>query len=132
MAILSDYDPSTVQASFGEIRDQLGILEAALVPDIDEVQTIAATESTSEQVSVNDGDIGVERLQALNLSSSGPRTSPDGCSSRITGRPTEMSRSTSASGSGGSGKSTSPTSVVDDDDEYTEELDLLKNLFPAA
>lgn len=48
IAILSDYDPSTLQSELPGIRDQLGILEATLVPDPDDVLPDEFTQSQSE------------------------------------------------------------------------------------
>ncbi len=77
---------------------------------------------------------GLEKL-SLGPNSAGRSRSAECISSKrnsTSGRATEMSRSTSASASGSSGKSTSPTSVVEDDESYVGELELLMTLFPAV
>lgn len=132
---MSDYHPAHVQSHLEEIREQLGILEATLVPDSDvDTSSVAAAESASEKLSTIDGEVDTKPLEALSMSSAGRSTSADGNPSKInfaSGKVTQMSRSISASGSRSSGKSTSPTSVVDDEEGYAGELDLLKSLFPA-
>ena len=127
MAIISDYDIATVEAHLEEIRDQLGILEATLVPDpndvrpstpIDTEKILAPAESEGGQSWKSDVHSAKSEHHAVSQLLPGY------------GQTREMSNSASGSGSGTSGKSTSPTSVVDDEQGYTDELDLLAALFP--
>ena len=50
MAIMSDYEPSSLLAKLPEIREQLGILEASLVPDTDEAYIPVTTHGTEDDL----------------------------------------------------------------------------------
>ncbi|WVW84768.1 hypothetical protein I302_106803 [Kwoniella bestiolae CBS 10118] len=94
LAILSDYPSSDLSAKIPEIKDQLGILEATLVPDPDlpaeitEVEGESLTESTSQS--------GVDELSSK-------------LDSLHTGSATTLSEGT---------------------EEFGDEVDLLRSLFP--
>ena len=117
-----------------EIRDQLGILEATLVPDADDIVPAAAAESSIGKLDSRNKGLDEECLGAPSLSSAGGSQSAGDTSSKITatsGEGTEMSRSNSTSSHGSIGKSSNPTSVVDEYDGLAGELELLTALFPA-
>ena len=127
IAIISDYDIATVETHLEEIRDQLGILEATLVPDpndvrsgapIDTEKIVVLAESEGGQSSKSESHSAKSEHHAASLLLPGY------------GQTRETNTSASASGNGASGKSTSPTSVVDDEQGYTDELELLAALFP--
>lgn len=124
IALLSDYDPGSLTTELPGIRDQLGILEASLVPDPDgPTGTEDLTTSVSSIVlDHDDQDRGA---------------SADAGGSKLLGTSSgALSRTTSTSDSGLHGgesasAGTGPTSVTEDEPESPEsELDLLQRLFP--
>ncbi|WWC96176.1 hypothetical protein V866_003043 [Kwoniella sp. B9012] len=104
LAILSDYPSSELQSKLPEIKDQLGILEATLVPDPDIpsefAESWAGTDSTS-QSGIDDLSNRLSSLNTFNTNENG-------------------STNTSAT----------TRSEPEGTEEYGDEVDLLKSLFP--
>ncbi|WWC70840.1 uncharacterized protein I206_104792 [Kwoniella pini CBS 10737] len=110
LAILSDYQPSTLSSNLSEIRDQLGILEATLVPDPDQPdEPSEPAESLTGSTSLSGIDDLTNRLDGLNTS----HTSGSG-----------TSLTSIRNSSEGSDKS-------DEIEESVDESELLKSLFPS-
>lgn len=145
MAILSDYHPETVSSHLDEIRDQLGILQASAVPD-------ETTDVLSSAMGPSDPDVEDELAEQLdeaiyNAWEDDPTPMPGqvernewlspppevGSSSS---RPSMSSRTLSSrsEGTSHSAKSTSPTSVQEDEEwpevDWQDEVDVLQSLFP--
>lgn len=139
IALLSDYAP-LLSCHLSEIRDQLGVLEATLVPDNISSDTndslLSTTESsTSEQLSRGDEDLTVNKLERMALNDpppfssvvpSDPKDHLDPLSSS-----SGLSRSTSASETRTS-STTSPTSLVDSEGGLDDDVELLRSLFPTV
>ncbi|WVQ65707.1 uncharacterized protein L199_003885 [Kwoniella botswanensis] len=106
LAILSDYPSSELQSKLPEIKDQLGILEATLVPDPDIpsefAESWAGTDSTS-QSGIDDLSNRLSSLSTTNINEFG-------------------STNTSAT----------TWSESDGTEGYGDEVDLLKSLFPST
>lgn len=133
IALVSDYDADTVSSHIEEIRDQLGVLEASMVPDDEEAPGSELAHSAG----------GQEEAIADSLNSLGISTSP-GTSSESSGKERDWSNDNDAEASGsgskvessvlsaGSEMSTIETSIGDEeplsslDDDVAE----LKVLFP--
>lgn len=104
------------------IRDQLGILEASLVPDPDEVEC-----SPTNDLAASIGSIILQEEQDQHNSSD---TKLLGTESSALSRTTSTSDSGLLGGESASA-GTGPTSATEEDLESPEdELDLLKSLFP--
>lgn len=126
IAILSDHDAETLHQHLDEIHDQLGVLEASLVPDLDD-----PTGESELENSTTDGEVEVLKLDGLNLDVGSGGGSVPGIlkvSGINLGSTSSKKVGGSSSRSSGSGKSTEPTSVTDG--EEADEMDLLKSLFP--
>lgn len=149
MALMSDYQPSALLVRLPEIREQLGILEASLVPDTDD----GYIPDTSHE---NDDDL-IHSTSSLSLDvpkkkKGGKRrksplsgTASTSHSGQKSGRGAEArseTASTSDSGpnNGHSSKTrstgTTPLSETEEEDEdvegYLNELELLGELFPTV
>lgn len=131
-----------------EVRSQLGVIEATLVPDSDfpsdTFEQATDSHDVSSEPSASDVrdfellDSAQDRLTRLALNdpppfaaeSTGLPTSAPTLAPSSSSRP---SRSTSVSGSRTS-NTTSPTSLVDSEGEggFEDDLSLLKSLFPSA
>jgi hypothetical protein len=125
MAIMSDYEPSSLLAKLPEIREQLGILEASLVPDTDEAYIPETSHSVEDELVQSTSSLGITTGHG-NVRRSSPLSG---------------TASTSDSGlrNGKSGKTRStdtlPTSETEDDGDdqgYLDELELLGQLFPTV
>ena len=133
MALMSDYEPSTLLAKLPEIREQLGILEASLVPDTD-------NNYIPDTAHDNDDDL-VQSTSSLSLEVK-KKGGKGGKGGKRRKSPLSGTASTSDSGlkSGRSAKSrstaTAPTSETEGEGEngegYLEELELLGELFPTV
>jgi len=133
MALMSDYEPSALLAKLPEIREQLGILEASLVPDTDNAYIPETTHD-------NDDDL-VQSTSSLSLGVK-KKGGKGGKGGKRRKSPLSGTASTSDSGvkSGRSAKSqstaTTPTSETEGEGEdgegYLEELELLGELFPTV
>jgi len=127
---MSDYEPSALLAKLPEIREQLGILEASLVPDTDNAYIPDTTH--------DDDDDLVQSTSSLSLGVK----KKGGKGGKKRKSPLSGTASTSDSGlkSGRSAKSqstaTTPTSETEGEGEdgegYLEELELLGELFPTV
>ena len=122
IALLSDHDVATLQSHLPEIREQLGILEATLIPDLEVENTTAKISDSGLNDKMGETKLGDASRSKERISSR-------------SGSASQMSRSTSTSGKSTSGKSgksttTTPTSVLDDESEFEEEVSLLNALFP--
>ncbi|KAK6908117.1 hypothetical protein L486_07491 [Kwoniella mangroviensis CBS 10435] len=106
LAILSDYPSSELKSKLPEIKDQLGILEATLVPDPDIPSEFAESWAGTESTSQSGIDDLSNRLGSLNTTS------------------------TNVNGSTSTGATT--WSESDGTEEYGDEVDLLKSLFPST
>lgn len=124
MAIMSDYEPSSLLAKLPEIREQLGILEASLVPDTDEAYIPVTSHSTEDDL--------IQSTSSLSI------TKEDGNGRRKS--PLSGTASTSDSGfqNGKSAKTRSSDSPLsetepeDGEEGYLDELELLGQLFPTV
>lgn len=134
IAILSDHDPNTLDTELPNIRDQLGILEASLVPDLDE--TLPPDLYTTDGLADSVGSIVLDESRA----SPTDHTSALGRNGMGAGTGSSaLSRTTSTSDSGlikrgDDSTGTGPTSVTGDEgglESPGEELELLQNLFPS-
>lgn len=127
MALMSDYEPSALLARLPEIREQLGILEASLVPDTDDGYIPETSHSTEEDLILSTSSL------SLGIKEEGSR------------RKSPLSGTASTSDSGKKGKrrskktkskETSATSEtegeVEDGEGYLDELELLGQLFPTV
>ncbi|WWC62669.1 uncharacterized protein I303_105266 [Kwoniella dejecticola CBS 10117] len=113
LAILSDYPPSSLSSSIPAVRDQLGILEATLVPDPDQPEEASEpAESWTESTSLSGVDELSQRLDGLNTSNA------SGSGTAFTSLPT------SSRGS--------DTDKSEENEEYGDEAELLRSLFPAT
>ena len=132
IALLSDYSP-LLSSNLDEIRDQLGVLEATLVPDDVTTEILSQPDqsdaSTSEADRSEQGLTSIDhRLEKLALNGPSPCASeglleaPSGSSRKST--------STSASGSRTS-TTTSPSSLVESEGGLDEDIAMLKSLFPS-
>ena len=145
MAILSDYHPETVSSHVDEIRDQLGILQASAVPDeTADVLSSALEPSDPDLEEAHDYQLDeaiynaweddptpmpgqVERNEWL---------SPPPEVGSSSSRPSMSSRTLSSrsEGTSHSAKSTSPTSIQEDEEwpevDWQDEVDVLQSLFP--
>ncbi|ORY25627.1 hypothetical protein BCR39DRAFT_600061 [Naematelia encephala] len=123
IALLSDYPPETIHRHVDEIRDQLGILEATIVPDSYDVQI-----NESEVESTTDGDLEA-KLDGLNIGSNGSGfvTPP---SNGATSSSAKVSSKAEGSGSGSSDTKSTGLTSLHEDDGVEDELNLLTSLFP--
>ncbi|WRT67871.1 uncharacterized protein IL334_004845 [Kwoniella shivajii] len=135
LALLSDYQPRSISSDDIEnIKDQLGILEATLVPDSDidiDIDTITdiiseSNESLNENTSAGSTTSGFideisNRLESLHTTSSSNDPTASTSSSR------------SKKNGHGNGSKTSNKSDISgsNDDDYGDEGELLKSLFPS-
>jgi hypothetical protein len=140
IALLSDYTV-ILSSHIDEVRDQLGILEASLVPDTDIGDTFHDDPSSSDQSSTKglalDGMDEEMTRMALNDPApfeDEPSKSLLSASSSshldVLSHSSRHSQSASASGSRTS-DATSPTSLVDSEGGFEDDIALLKSLFPA-
>lgn len=143
IALLSDYDLSSVESELPNIRDQLGILEATLVPDPDELIPNENEFAPSASVSTEEDDLmrsvkSLEITEAVhsvsNAISNGVKGQPGVEGVMASGK--AAGTSTSASGKGSQAGSlvsdtTNPTSIPSEDGGFVDELELLNNLFPS-
>lgn len=125
-ALLSDYESSALSSHLPEIRDQLAILEATLVPDSDGFTEIKDEQGISSAPSVDtsteDESTDFSRLTISSKKGKSSKSGPSSSSSsKLAAEP--MSR-TSTSG-------TSEHASVDEEEQYVNETELLQALFPA-
>ncbi|WWD18530.1 hypothetical protein CI109_102983 [Kwoniella shandongensis] len=155
IALLSDYPPSSLPTHLPAIKEQLGILEATLVPDLDDNQDGSLspapgswTESTS--VSGTGSAVGIDELASKleSVTTLDSRSSASASEIRKKGKKSSSkttgtgSRTSTKSGTGngsatseksGTGKgSRGSPSEVDEGEGFDTELELLKSLFPAV
>ncbi|WWC88466.1 uncharacterized protein L201_003377 [Kwoniella dendrophila CBS 6074] len=126
LAILSDYPPSSLSTNIQAIKDQLGILEATLVPDPDEPEIPSEfAESWTESTSLSGIDDELSRkLDGLSTNEGDNRTSTTWTSLDDRSKQSSTTKS-SRSGSDNSGKS------QEINEEYLDESELLRSLFPS-
>ena len=140
IALLSDYT-TILSSHIDEVRDQLGILEASLVPDTDIGDALydddhsSGLEGSSGGLALDGMDEDLTRM-ALNdpppFEDEHPGSPPSASSSHLEApsRSSRHTQSTSPSGSRTS-NATSPTSMVDSDSGFEDDVNLLKSLFPS-
>lgn len=139
IALLSDYSP-LLNFHLDEIRSQLGVLEATLVPDSVASVPSADQESASSETTSTDRDADSEhdladgvnsRLSQLALNGPPPFAVSDNLHANIeaTSGSSRLSQSSSISGSRAS-NNTSPTSLVDSEGGFEDDVQMLKSLFP--
>ena len=128
MALMSDYEPSALLAKLPEIREQLGILEASLVPDTDDGYVPDTTHSTEEDLVLSTSSISLGIIVDGEVRRKSPLsgTASTSDSGKRKGRGSKTKKSTR----------TSPTSETEGDGEdgeaYLDELELLGQLFPTV
>lgn len=125
MAIMSDHESSSLLSKLPEIREQLGILEATLVPDSSDFR-----ESFTSPSAHADEDELVQSTSSLGISSrnNGKSRSPLSRTSTTESIPLHTDSRESRS------SETSPTSVTEDEggEGFLDELELLRELFPTV
>ncbi|OCF37243.1 hypothetical protein I316_01151 [Kwoniella heveanensis BCC8398] len=135
-AMVNDHPPESLASEESSIRDQLGILEATMVPDPDDGMTVHSpnpswTDSTSDSMNGNGIDELSNKLESLATNSN---DSINRGRTKGTGTGTGTS-STSASASAWSAEDGTekrrPFSEEDDAVGLLDELELLRTLFPA-
>lgn len=128
MAIMLDHDSSSLLSQLPHIREQLGILEATMVPDADEI--------LHSNPPPSDHSNSIEDELVHSTSSLGISTQTNGKA-----RSSLLSRTSTTDGlprlTGGresNSTETSPTSVTEDEggEAYQDELALLQELFPTV
>ncbi|OWT39869.1 hypothetical protein C362_02365 [Cryptococcus neoformans Bt1] len=154
-ALLSDYPPNTLLQNLDQIKEHLGILEATLVPDSDDPHSQEFTYGEGESWSGSDMNSGSSaRMEALgdkmgrmdiNWEEADDKSWGRHISGRnrvrghqeLAGSGSAMSSSTSLENihqsqtwSGDSGDSREPVSECGSELEFSDEIDLLKSLFP--
>lgn len=140
IALLSDYT-TILSSHIDEVRDQLGILEASLVPDTEVAEALydEAHSNSSERDSLKglalDGmDEDLTRM-ALNdpapfdTHSGSPPSASSSSHLDVPSRSSRNSRSASVSASRTS-DTTPPTSLVESEGGFEDDIALLKSLFP--
>ncbi|EIW73515.1 hypothetical protein TREMEDRAFT_70985 [Tremella mesenterica DSM 1558] len=108
LALLSDRDPSTLSDHLEEIRNQLGILEATLVPDIEEPHV---KEEPSDDIGVEIDKLDVNDIE---LERAGLPDNTSTSTSEVASFPSQASSSTS----------------VADETSFLDDIEHLKSLFP--
>jgi len=140
IALLSDY--TTIFSShIDEVRDQLGILEASLVPDTevaealyDEAHSNSSERDSPKALALDGMDEDLTRM-ALNdpapfdTQSGSPLSASSSSHLDVPSRSSRNSRSASVSASRTS-DTTSPTSLVESEGGFEDDIALLKSLFP--
>jgi hypothetical protein len=125
MAIMSDYESSALLAKLPEIREQLGILEASLVPDTDDAYIPETSGSPEEDLIQSTSSLS---LGLTNGQISQRRSSPLSGTASTSDSGARNGRSTATRSTG-----TSPLSETEEDGEgYLDELELLGELFPTV
>lgn len=119
IALLSDHDPSSLYAELPGIRDQLGILEASLVPDPEEQAFGEIIDSVGLlAVDTDEQPTSSSSAQSLNLSRTTTSSDTDVDARGSVGTtPTSIS---AGAGAGGTGE----------EEGFLDELELLRSLFP--
>ncbi|WVO12666.1 hypothetical protein L204_100271 [Cryptococcus depauperatus] len=136
-AIVSDYPANALAQSLDVIRDNLGILEATTVPDIEESRRNPLDEVVS-------GHSGLEKinesLQGINIApneQSAATTSASSNTHASSSKSKRSNKSAAVSKLGSKSQSRDSTdrdalSDVGSDMGFTDELEFLKTLFPAS
>jgi hypothetical protein len=127
MALMSDYEPSALLAKLPEIREQLGILEASLVPDTDNSYIPDTSHDNDEDLvqTTSSLSLGVKKKGGKRRKSPLSGTASTSDSGLKSGRSANSQSTT-----------TSPTSETEgegeDGEAYLDELELLGELFPTV
>ncbi|KAK8858656.1 hypothetical protein IAR55_002885 [Kwoniella newhampshirensis] len=149
IALLSDYPPSSLPTHLPAIKEQLGILEATLVPDLDTNDDNGSTsspapESWTESISVSGSGVGIddlakrlESVTSLTSASEGavskePKKRTGKGSTADTGRASNSGTGTGGTSEKSGTESKGSPSEADDGEGFDTELELLKSLFPAV
>jgi hypothetical protein len=141
MALMSDYEPSALLTKLPEIREQLGILEASLVPDTDNSYIPDTSHDTDDDLVQSTSSISlgiivdgeVRRKSPLSGTASTSDSGRNGKRSATKSKSSTTRSKSSATRSTG----TTPLSETEGEDGeegegYLDELELLGELFPTV